>query len=148
MTKIIVTEPEYVKASAIFEAGTAQGLACVPVAHEDAACAEAIREHGAQHAIVGAAPYRKHVYEALPTGGVLARFGVGCDGIDLGRATQRGLLCTNTPGVLDASVAEFTMGLVSAAARGLPALCVAAKAGEWPPGVGMELRGKRLAIIG
>ena len=50
---------------------------------------------------------------------MIARFGVGHDGIDKALATRAGVLCTNTPGVLDQSVAEFTMLLILAAARHL-----------------------------
>jgi phosphoglycerate dehydrogenase-like enzyme len=80
---------------------------------------------------------------------LIARFGVGHDGIDKEKATATRVLCTNTPGVLDASVAELSMLLMLAAARHLPALTAAMRAGTWALGsAGVELRGKTLAIIG
>ena len=145
---VAVTEPEYVKAPQQFEAATGRGLECVCVPCEDAACAEASRAHRACHAILGADAYPEHLYEAIPPGGVLARFGVGYDGVNLALATGRGLLCTNTPGVLDVTVAEHTLGLIAAAARKTPLLNESTKRGEWRPCVGMELAGKRLAVIG
>ena len=84
-----------------------------------------------------------------PPGGVVARFGVGHDGVDKAQAARRGILCCNTPGVLDNSVAECAIGLMLAAARRI-ALCAAAnRAGKWnPPAPGTELSGKVLAVIG
>lgn len=48
---------------------------------------------------------------------VVANMAVGYDNIDLDAAAARGVLVTNTPGVLDAATADLTMALVLAAAR-------------------------------
>ena len=93
---------------------------------------DAIREHHARHVVLGPMPYSGRLYEALPRGGVLARYGVGHDGIDKAVATTAGLLCTNTPDVLHQSVAELTMLLILAAARHLPAV-----SGSMREGVGV-----------
>ncbi len=146
--KIAVTKPEYVKAPVLFESATESGLECVCVPHGDAACAEAIMDHKAQHVVLGPDPYPERLYGAVPRGGVLARFGVGFDGVNLELATARGLLCTNTLGVLDVSVAEHTMGLIAAAARKTPVLNETTRGGHWLPIVGQELAGKCLAVIG
>jgi len=146
--KVAVTKPEYVKAPCLFEMAIENGLECISVPHEDAECAEAIREHQIQHAVLGPDIYAKHLYQAVPRGGVLARFGVGFDGVSLELATARGLFCTNTPGVLDVSVAEYTLGLISAAARKTAVLNETTKRGDWLPAVGLELAGKCLAVIG
>ena len=90
--------------------------------HTEAELSEAIRRHGARHVVLGPMVYTGRLYEALPRGGVLARYGVGHDGIDKALATKAGLFCTNTPGVLHQSVAELTMLLILAAARHLPAV--------------------------
>src|SRR5207247_9307149 len=76
------------------------------------------------------------------------RFGVGHDSIDKAKATAAGLLCTNTPGVLNQSVAEHTMLLVAAAARTLIAMSTSMVRHLWDPATGAELQGKTLAIIG
>jgi phosphoglycerate dehydrogenase-like enzyme len=110
--------------------------------------AEAIRAAGARHAIVGPVVYRDGLYAALPTGSVLARYGVGHDGIDKARATAAGLLCTNTPDVLHQSVAELTMLLILAAARHFERVAGAMRSGSWAPHTGVELHGRTLAIIG
>jgi phosphoglycerate dehydrogenase-like enzyme len=79
---------------------------------------------------------------------VIARFGVGYDSVDLRQATDAGILCTNTPDVLQQSVAEVTMAMVGAAARHLVGAAVAMRSGRWEPKEGVELEGKTLALIG
>jgi phosphoglycerate dehydrogenase-like enzyme len=144
--RVLVTDPEYRKAEGSFV--SAPGLECLraPEAEED--LASAVREAHASHVIVGPRTYSGVLYDALPSGGVIARFGVGHDGIDKARATEAGLLCTNTPGVLDQSVAEHTMLLVAAAARKLTTASTSMAQQAWDPVMGEELHGKTLAIIG
>jgi phosphoglycerate dehydrogenase-like enzyme len=116
---------------------------------DEPALARAIASHGARYVVVGSVRYASELYETLPRGGVIARFGVGHDGIDKQHATRSGLLCTNTPGVLDESVAELTVLLMLAAARHLPKLVTDMRDGTWALGsAGQELRGKTLAVIG
>jgi phosphoglycerate dehydrogenase-like enzyme len=143
---VVVTEPEFVRPGTIFR--THPNLVCHVSAPDETALVETIGTTGAKHAIVGPRPYRGALYETLGRGSVLARFGVGYDGIDLKRATKAGILCTNTPGVLDQSVAELSMALVAAAARRLVPLHQSMVRGEWAPAGGTELAGKTLAIIG
>ncbi len=146
--QIAITHLEYSKARRVFDAAAAEGLVCLPAPAAEESLARFIREHEAGHAIVGVDRYAGPLYDALPRGGVLARFGVGHDGIDKDRATSNGILCTNTPGVLDDSVAEMTIGLILAAARHLPTVAAATRAGHWGPVVGTELHGRTLAVIG
>jgi phosphoglycerate dehydrogenase-like enzyme len=143
---VIVTEPEFRKAERVF--GSASDVTCVAAPADERKLAEAIRDAGARAAIVGVSPYRDALYAALPRGGVIARFGVGHDGIDKAAATAAGILCTNTPGVLEQSVAELTMLLILAAARHLPAVAGRMAAGTWAARTGGEVRGKSLAVIG
>jgi phosphoglycerate dehydrogenase-like enzyme len=141
-TIVAVTETEFARGREAFEAAGATGLACCAVAEEESALAAAIRACGAAHAIIGVRPYAGALYDALPAGAVLARFGVGYDGVDLARATQRGLLCTNTPGVLNQSVAEHTLALILSAVRRI------GRNRGWDQTLGTELAGKTLAVIG
>ncbi|MGH3628014.1 MAG: hypothetical protein ACRDRL_11320, partial [Sciscionella sp.] len=48
---------------------------------------------------------------------LIANFGVGVDHIDVAAAGGRGIIVTNTPGVLTEDTADLTMGLILAAAR-------------------------------
>ena len=143
---VAVTEKEYRKAEEVFE--SCEGLRCIPAPAEEERLAAAIRNAGARHAIVGVTPYRGPLYGALPAGSVLARFGVGHDGIDKVKATAAGLLVTNTPGALDQSVAEHTLLLMLAAVRHFEVAAMAARGGDWTAPAGSELAGKRLAVIG
>jgi phosphoglycerate dehydrogenase-like enzyme len=142
---VAITELEYRKA-ANFAASA--DLLCVSVPEEEHALAEAILKLNARHVVVGLGAYRDELYSALPRGGVLARYGVGHDGIDREKASAAGLLCTNTPGVLDQSVAELTLFLIGAAARRLPMTVSGMCSSEWSPRTGNELHGKTLVLVG
>jgi lactate dehydrogenase-like 2-hydroxyacid dehydrogenase len=48
---------------------------------------------------------------------VVANVAVGYDNVDVAAARARGVVVTNTPGVLDEATADLTMGLVLSAAR-------------------------------
>jgi phosphoglycerate dehydrogenase-like enzyme len=143
---VLVTRVEYQKAEAVFQAEASRQ--CEPAPDEESDLAAAVRARHASHVVVGSRRYAGALYDVLPAGAVIARFGVGHDGIDKARATAAGLLCTNTPGVLNQSVAEHTMLLVGAAARALVAMSAAMARHAWDPLVGAELEGKTLAIVG
>jgi phosphoglycerate dehydrogenase-like enzyme len=144
--RVLVTESEYRKAEACFS--SAPGLECLHAPDAEADLASAVREARAPYVVVGPRTYSGALYEALQAGGVIARFGVGHDGIDKARATEAGILCTNTPGVLNQSVAEHTMLLVAAAARALIAASTSMAQHAWNPVMGVELQGKTLVIVG
>ena len=143
---VIVTEPEYRRAERVFS--SAIDVRCIVGPADEEALAAMIAETGARHAVVGGKPYRGPLYAAIGRGRVIARFGVGHDGIDKPRATHEGVLCTNTPAVLDQSVAELTFLLVAAAARHLTTIASSMSRGQWAPVEGTELRGKTLTMIG
>jgi phosphoglycerate dehydrogenase-like enzyme len=143
---VLVTEPEYRRAERTF--ASAAGMTCVPAPVDEDALVRAIADAGARHAVVGGKPYRGPLYSAIGPGRVIARFGVGHDGIDKHKATEAGVLCTNTPAVLDQSVAELTFLLIAAAARHLTTIAGAMEKGAWAPKEGTELRGKTLTMIG
>ena len=148
MTRIAVTELEYRKAEPVFSAAAGEGMECLSAPIPEAELAAFIRREQAEHAILGVDRYARELYEALPRGGVIARFGVGHDGVDKVLATGHGLLCTNTPGVLDQSVAECAVGLIVTAARHYADCIADNRRGRWNNRVGSELAGKTLAIIG
>ena len=147
MSLVAVTEPEFRKAEAVFRS-CGPDLECRPAPAGEDALAEMVGRHGIRHVVVGVERYRGPLYEALAPGAVIARFGVGHDGIDKVQATRRGLLCTNTPGVLDDSVAEHAVNLILAAARHTPVLASQMKQGCWRPQVGRELAGGTLTVVG
>ena len=142
---VLVTVSEYRKGEDRFTA--ARGLDCRPAPAAEDDLAAVVRDLNVRYVIVGGRPYTGPLYDALPAGGVIARFGVGHDGIDKTRATARGVLCTNTPSVLDQSVAEHAMLLVAAAARKLT-VALESMAGRWVSSAGQDLQGKTIAVIG
>lgn len=84
---------------------------------------------------------------------VIANYGVGYDNIDTAAARERGIVVSNTPGVLTDATAELTWALILAAARRLGEGERLVRAGAWdgwkPTQLrGMGLKGKRLGIVG
>jgi phosphoglycerate dehydrogenase-like enzyme len=144
--KVLVTDPEYRKVEQSFIA--AHGLECVPAPEIEQELATAIRDSKSRYVIVGNRKYSGPLYDAMPAGGVIARLGVGHDGIDKEQATAASVLCTNTPGVLDQSVAEHTMLLIAAAARRFVPALASMSSGVWNAQVGVDVHGKTLAIVG
>jgi D-3-phosphoglycerate dehydrogenase len=79
---------------------------------------------------------------------VIARYGVGVDRVDLAAATAAGIVVANTPGANSAAVAELTLGLVLALARGICAANAAVREGGWPRIAGVGLAGKTAGLVG
>jgi glyoxylate reductase len=84
---------------------------------------------------------------------VIANMAVGYDNIDVGAATERGVIVTNTPGVLDETTADVAFMLVLAAARRLGEGERLLRAGKWewwgPKQLrGLDVWGKTLGIVG
>jgi len=75
-------------------------------------------------------------------------WGTGTDNVDLDAAAARGVRVTNTPGVGAVAVAEHTLALILAAAKRLVRVDRDVRDGQWPRGMGMQLRGKTLGLIG
>jgi len=143
---VLVTETEYRRAESTFASTAGFDCRAVPSSEQD--LSDAVERLGARAVVVGSTVYRERLYNALGNGGVIARFGVGFDSIDRARATAAGVLCTNTPDVLQQSVAELTMTMIGMAARHVLVVATAMKAGRWSPREGAELEGKTLALIG
>ena len=62
---------------------------------------------------------------------VVANIAVGFNNIDLAACTARGIMATNTPGVLDDSTADLAWALMLGAARRLTELERRVRGGEW-----------------
>jgi lactate dehydrogenase-like 2-hydroxyacid dehydrogenase len=72
--------------------------------------------------------------DRLPALQIVASFGVGYDKIDAEAAADRGVVVTNTPGVLDDEVADTALGLLLMTVRELPQAERYLRAGKWPEG--------------
>lgn len=85
---------------------------------------------------------------------VIANMAVGYDNIDLGEATRRRILVTNTPGVLTETTADTAMALILSVARRIVEADRYVRDGKWTVPwspmmmVGTDVHGKTLAIYG
>jgi D-3-phosphoglycerate dehydrogenase / 2-oxoglutarate reductase len=81
---------------------------------------------------------------------VIGRAGAGVDNIDVKKATEKGIVVMNTPGGNTVSTAEHAFSLMLSLARNIPQADRSVKEGVWNPKkyMGVELRGKTLAVIG
>jgi glyoxylate reductase len=83
---------------------------------------------------------------------VVANFGVGYDNIDLDAAHARGVVVTNTPGVLTNATAELAVALMLAAARRIAEADERVRQGRWGGSegefLGRELAGATVGLVG
>ena len=84
---------------------------------------------------------------------IIANMAVGYDNVDVEAAAERGIVVTNTPGVLDETTADTAFMLLLAAARRLGESERTLRAGKWEwwgPKlfVGVDVWGKTLGIVG
>jgi D-3-phosphoglycerate dehydrogenase len=86
--------------------------------------------------------------KCLPRLKVLSKYGIGVDKVDLQAATELRIPVTFCPGVNHVTVAEHTFGLLLALTRQIPQHDAMVKRGEWHRGVGRELAGKTLGLLG
>lgn len=70
--------------------------------------------------------------------------------LDVEEATKLGIVVVNSPSGNIGAAAEHTIALMMAMARKIPEGCASLKAGKWERSqfVGIEVKGKTLAIIG
>jgi len=113
-----------------------------------------LREHGASIrgiATSGRFGATRELIAALPALEGIFSFGVGYDTIDLAAARERGVVVTNTPGVLDACVADTALALMLAAPRRIAEADRFVRASRWPNEgfpLGTRMSGKRCGIVG
>jgi len=90
----------------------------------------------------------------LPDLRLVANYGVGYDSVDVAACRKRGIAVTNTPGVLDAAVADLTLALVLACRRQLVAADRFVREARWRRGwarpelLGRDLAGSTLGLVG
>lgn len=84
---------------------------------------------------------------------LIANYGAGVDNIDLETARQRGILVSNTPGVMTDDTADMTIALILAVTRRIPEGLRIMQSGDWdgwaPTAMmGGRIAGRRLGILG
>jgi lactate dehydrogenase-like 2-hydroxyacid dehydrogenase len=93
------------------------------------------------------------IMDALPNLKIIANFGVGYDGVDVGHAASKGIIVTNTPDVLDEEVADTTIGLLLNTLRLFPRAENYLREGRWVregafPLSPLTLRGRHIGMYG
>jgi lactate dehydrogenase-like 2-hydroxyacid dehydrogenase len=102
---------------------------------------------------MGAHPIPEPVIAAAPRLRIVAVAAVGYNIVDVAAATRRGILVTNTPGVLTDTTADMAWALMLGVARRVPESDRFVRAGKWT-GVywsqlmGTDVHGATLGIIG
>ena len=92
--------------------------------------------------------------DLLPDLRLVANYGVGYDPVDVAACSARGVAVTNTPGVLDAAVADLTLALILATRRHVVAADRLVREGRWRRGwaepdiLGRDLAGATLGLVG
>jgi glyoxylate reductase len=84
---------------------------------------------------------------------LIANYGAGVDNIDVATARERGVLVSNTPGVLTEDTADMAMGLILAITRRIPEGLAAMQTEQWqgwsPTALlGGRIGGRRIGILG
>ena len=95
----------------------------------------------------------EQLLQAAPRLRIASNVAVGFDNIDVAACTARGVVATNTPGVLDETTADFAWTLLMAVARRLGEGEALARSGNWKGWdldqlVGTDVWGKTLGIVG
>ena len=84
---------------------------------------------------------------------LIANYGAGVDHIDVSSARQRGILVSNTPGVVTEDTADMTLALILSVTRRIPEGLTEMQAGDWQgwspmAHLGGRIGGRRLGILG
>lgn len=84
---------------------------------------------------------------------LIANYGAGVDHIDVATARQRGVLVSNTPGVLSDDTADMAMALILGVLRKVPEGIAEMAGGSWQgwspmAHLGQRVGGRRLGILG
>ena len=81
---------------------------------------------------------------------VIGRAGLALGNVDIGAATEHGVMVLNTPEAYSVAAAEHTLALLLALCRYLPLADAAVRRGEWDRSryLGVQLAGKTLGLLG
>ncbi|WP_436371616.1 2-hydroxyacid dehydrogenase [Cytobacillus sp. BC1816] len=95
----------------------------------------------------------KELLDHAPNLKVVSNISVGYDNLNIPELTKRKIMATNTPGVLNDTVADAIFGLMLTAARRISELDQFVKSGEWKAKIkeeyfGVDVHHKTLGIIG
>jgi len=98
--------------------------------------------------VAGVEPIGPRVLDAAPDLRAISRNGAGVDNIDLDAARARRIEVLRADGANARGVAELTIALYLACARGIVPSAVALRDGGWERALGGEAAGRTLGVIG
>ncbi len=103
---------------------------------------------GCTAVIAGQEPYNAEVLDACPALGLIVRYGVGFDAVDVAAASERGVLVATIPGTNDWGVADHAFGLMLDLAHRISSHDRALRRGEWKVRRGVDVWKATLGIVG
>ncbi len=120
---------------------------------DPAALADAMKRADVLVPTLGDAIDHKMLAQAGGNLRLIANYGAGFDHIDVQTALQRGIMVSNTPGVLTDDTADMTMAMILSVPRRLREGNILMQRGDWagwsPTALmGRRIGGKRLGILG
>ncbi|MEO0620735.1 MAG: hydroxyacid dehydrogenase [Pseudomonadota bacterium] len=148
MTRVLVVEPIHSDGIAVLEAAGVTLEELAPGC-PDSELTEAVAR--AEAILVRVRQLSGAVLDGARALRIVSKHGVGCDNIDVAHCTGRGIPVAIAADANAVSVAEHTMLLMLAAARGLREQDHAARAADWgfrATDGGFELAGKTLLVVG
>lgn len=105
--------------------------------------------NGADAGLIDVEPYGAPVFDRLNGRcGLLIRFGVGFDQVDLKAASEHGIAVTRTTGANKTAVAEMALTQILAVRRQIMRNRKTVESGIWTKNIGNELIGGRVGILG
>ena len=98
-------------------------------------------------------PATNKLLDQAPKLKIISNISVGYNNLNLTELTKRKIMATNTPGILDDTVADMAMGLILSTARRMPELDQYVKKGQWTQSLpaeyyGIDVHHKTLGMIG
>ena len=149
---IIITEPEFHKCKNYFTSLSDQ-FEWIVTSSKESFLADRIKNSNARVAVLGIDKYTGPIYEALSGNAkdnpaLIARYGVGHDGIDPELCRKNNILLSITKETLDRSVAEHSISLLFALAKNTAKNDKTARSGLWEGNKSYELFNKKIGIAG
>lgn len=92
--------------------------------------------------------YDEKIFQGAPDLKLVARWGVGFDAVDIKAATDAGVMVSNTPGVLDETVADLAFALMLGIARQIAGGDRSMREGNWNQTWANDVHSKTLGLIG
>ena len=138
-----------------FEAELRERLTAVGDLHslDDTSPERILEQLAPANAVIGWLTVDQAFLDAAPELRVVSVPAVGYDRIDVAAATARGVAVCNTPGVLNAAVADLTTAIIIMLSRRLLEFENYSRSGAWgrreqPPDLAHDIAGKVVGIIG